>query len=51
VYRASTGTLVTTVPVGRHKAESYFAQVTVPSKYAQLDFSFGAMPGKYQREP
>jgi hypothetical protein len=51
VYRASTGALVTTVPVGRHEAESYYAQVTVPSRHAQLDFSFGAKAGTYQRRP
>jgi len=50
-YRAAVSSLVTTVPVGKHKAETYFAQVTTPSRYSQLDFSTGAMPGTYQREP
>jgi hypothetical protein len=50
-YHASVGALVTTVPVGHHEAETYFAQVTTPARYAQIDFSTGAKPGTYQRHP
>jgi hypothetical protein len=50
-HGASTGSLVTTVPQGHHEAETYYAQTSFPSPYAQMGFSYGARPGKYQKHP
>lgn len=48
-HGTSTGTLVTTVPQPRHKAESYYAQTSFPSPWATMGFNHGARPGTYQK--
>lgn len=50
-HGATTGTLVTTVSPARHKAESYYAQATLPSRFAQVGVIYGTKPGTFQKEP